>query len=71
LLKSGGILLYVTCSVLQKENSQQLQHFLASHADARLVPLNAVWGHEQQAGRQILPGEDGMDGFFYACIHKA
>jgi len=71
LLKSGGMLLYVTCSVLQQENSQQIQRFLATHADARLAPISAAWGHKQPAGRQILPGEDGMDGFFYACIHKA
>ena len=71
LLKPGGMLLYATCSVLQQENSQQIQHFLATHADARLAPIDAAWGHEQQAGRQILPGEEGMDGFFYACIHKA
>ena len=71
LLKTGGMLLYVTCSVLQKENSQQIQRFLATHTDAHLVPINATWGHDVQAGRQVLPGEDGMDGFFYACIHKA
>jgi 16S rRNA (cytosine967-C5)-methyltransferase len=71
LLKSGGMLLYATCSVLQQENSQQIQRFLATHADARLASLNTACGHEQPAGRQILPGEDGMDGFFYACIHKA
>jgi 16S rRNA (cytosine967-C5)-methyltransferase len=71
LLKSGGMLLYATCSVLQQENSQQIQRFLATHADASLAPISAAWGHEQPAGRQILPGEDRMDGFFYACIHKA
>lgn len=71
LLKPGGMLLYATCSVLQQENSQQIQRFLATHADARLIPIKADWGHDQKAGRQILPGEDGMDGFFYACIHKA
>ena len=71
LLKSGGTLLYATCSVLQQENSQQIQRFLATCSDARLVPINATWGRDQQAGRQILPGEEGMDGFFYACIHKA
>jgi 16S rRNA (cytosine967-C5)-methyltransferase len=71
LLKSGGMLLYATCSVLQQENSQQIQRFLATQADARLVTISAAWGHELQAGRQILPGEDGMDGFFYACILKA
>ena len=71
LLKPGGMLLYATCSVLQQENSQQIQRLLATQADARLVPISAPWGHEQQAGRQILPGEDEMDGFFYACIQKA
>jgi 16S rRNA (cytosine967-C5)-methyltransferase len=71
LLKPGGMLLYATCSVLQQENSQQIQRLLATQADARLVPISAIWGHEQQAGRQILPGEDEMDGFFYACIQKA
>ena len=71
LLKPGGMLLYATCSVLQQENTQQLQHFLAKHADAHLRPIEANWGREQVAGRQILPGEDGMDGFFYACIYKA
>ena len=71
LLKPGGMLVYATCSVLQQENSQQIQQFLATQADARLMPIKADWGHDQKAGRQILPGEDGMDGFFYACIHKA
>ncbi|NNF95983.1 MAG: 16S rRNA (cytosine(967)-C(5))-methyltransferase RsmB [Halobacteria archaeon] len=71
LLKPGGMLLYATCSVLQQENSQQIQRFLATQADARLTPIKTDWGHDQKAGRQILPGEDGMDGFFYACIHKA
>ena len=71
LLKPGGMLLYATCSVLPQENSQQLQRFLATQADARLSPLKTDWGREQAAGRQILPGEDGMDGFFYACIYKA
>ena len=71
LLKPRGMLLYATCSVLQQENSQQIQRFLAKHANARLTPIKADWGHDQKTGRQILPGEDGMDGFFYACIHKA
>ena len=71
LLKPGGMLLYATCSVLPQENSQQLERFLATQTDARLKPIRADWGHEQHAGRQIFPGEDGMDGFFYACIYKA
>ena len=70
LLKSGGMLLYATCSVLAEENTLQIQHFLQQHADAELQPINSDWGHRQIAGTQVLPGEDGMDGFFYALIQK-
>jgi len=71
LLKPGGILLYVTCSILKQENTQQLEHFLTTQADASLSPLPQSWGHTMPAGRQILPAEDGMDGFFYARLIKA
>jgi 16S rRNA (cytosine967-C5)-methyltransferase len=38
----------------------------------RLVPIEGgVWGPDTGAGRQILPSEDGRDGFFYALLHKA
>ena len=70
LLKSGGMLLYATCSVLAEENTLQIQNFLQSHADAVLQPINSDWGHQQAAGKQILPGENGMDGFFYALMQK-
>lgn len=76
LLKSGGMLLYATCSVLAEENSLQIQHFLEQHTDAVLQPMNTSWGQQQIAGKQILPGdgghegEKGMDGFFYALIQK-
>ena len=76
LLKSGGMLLYATCSVLAEENTLQIQHFLQQHTDAELQPINSDWGQQQVAGKQILPGESGkngkhgMDGFFYALIQK-
>ena len=31
----------------------------------------AGWGVDAEPGRQILPGETGMDGFYYACLHKS
>ena len=76
LLKSGGMLLYATCSVLAEENTLQIQHFLQQNDNAELQPINSDWGQQQIAGTQILPGEggnngeDGMDGFFYALIQK-
>ena len=66
----GGKLLYATCSVLPEENEQCIDAFLGGHRDAHLVPIEAAWGRDTGAGRQILPGEDGMDGFFYALLEK-
>ncbi len=70
LLAPGGRLLYVTCSVLDTENSKQIHRFLRAHDDAREVGLDMDWGHTCEHGRQILPGEHGMDGFYYACLSK-
>jgi 16S rRNA (cytosine967-C5)-methyltransferase len=70
LLAPRGKLLYVTCSVFQRENATQLAAFLATHADAEALPLTVGWGIAAGAGRQILTGEDGMDGFYYACVQK-
>jgi 16S rRNA (cytosine967-C5)-methyltransferase len=70
LLESGGMLLYATCSVLPQENERQIRQFIASNQDSLLLPIAAQWGTNQPAGRQILPGQHGMDGFYYACIQK-
>lgn len=70
LLKPGGMLLYATCSVIKAENSMQTSHFVASHPDAEPMEINAPWGQTLGTGRQILPGEQEMDGFFYASLSK-
>ncbi|MDX1252727.1 MAG: 16S rRNA (cytosine(967)-C(5))-methyltransferase RsmB [Gammaproteobacteria bacterium] len=70
LLRPGGMLLYATCSILPQENEQQMTRFLATHADAVERVIDATWGRPVSAGRQILPGEDDMDGFFYSCVQK-
>ena len=71
LLAPRGKLLYVTCSVFQRENARQLEGFLAGHADAEALPLAADWGQVTGPGRQVLTGEGGMDGFYYACLQKS
>lgn len=70
LLKVGGKLLYATCSVLPRENHQQIQFFLRQHTDAEEDLIDADWGVQQPAGRQILPGDDDMDGFYFVRIEK-
>jgi 16S rRNA (cytosine967-C5)-methyltransferase len=66
LLKSGGTLLYATCSVLPQENDLQIEDFLATTSDAELLPIDK----SHTLGWQILPSEAGMDGFYYAKIIK-
>lgn len=70
LLAPGGHLLYATCSILLRENQQQIDAFLARTPNARALPLDDRYGHVAGAGRQRLPGEDGMDGFFYARLQR-
>lgn len=65
-LKPGGTLVYATCSITPQENALQVKDFLARTADAQLQGSDP-----QQPGRQILPGEEDMDGFYYAVIRKS
>ncbi len=69
LLKRGGRLVYATCSILAAENARQIETFLMRHADARAVRPDLGW-RVSGAGMQNLPGESGMDGFFYAVVEK-
>ncbi|GAB4300757.1 MAG: 16S rRNA (cytosine(967)-C(5))-methyltransferase RsmB [Thiohalomonadaceae bacterium] len=71
LLAPGGILVYATCSILTAENAGQVTAFLRDEAQAQELPITASWGRAVAAGRQILPGENGMDGFYYAVLRKA
>ncbi len=59
-LAPGGVLLYATCSIFKDENERQIGHFLQRNPQASL--LDQVL--------QILPGDRGMDGFFYAAMAK-
>ncbi|EJN6961500.1 16S rRNA (cytosine(967)-C(5))-methyltransferase RsmB [Photobacterium damselae] len=65
-LKSGGTLVYATCSITPQENRDQVSAFLARTTDATLVGSEAT-----NPGRQILPSEENMDGFYYAVLQKA
>jgi len=71
LLQPGGRLVYATCSVLPAETSAVIETFCATQDDAYSEPIAVDWGRVAGRGRQILPGSEGMDGFFYACLCKS
>ncbi len=70
LLAPGGKLVYATCSLFAVENRQQVEDFLNEHEDAEYLSIPRDWGHKMSPGWQILPGEQAMDGFYYACLAK-
>ncbi len=70
LLKPDGLLLYATCSIFPEENVEIISEFLTTHTDAKELKIEASWGVAQKFGRQILPGMDNMDGFYYARLVK-
>lgn len=70
-LRPGGRLVYATCSLLRSENADQLDAFRARHHDAEVDAVGDAWGIVAGAGRQRLPGDQDMDGFFYAALRKA
>jgi 16S rRNA (cytosine967-C5)-methyltransferase len=73
LLRPGGRLLYVTCSVLPEENAQVIGKFLAAEPAAREATLqesmSGIPAERLAHGWQLLPGGTaGGDGFYYACL---
>ncbi|GKX50644.1 16S rRNA (cytosine(967)-C(5))-methyltransferase RsmB [Budvicia aquatica] len=66
-LKSGGTMVYATCSILPEENKYQIDDFVSSHSDAQVVKI----GRSDSQYQQNLPSPEGGDGFFYAKLIKA
>jgi 16S rRNA (cytosine967-C5)-methyltransferase len=78
LVKPGGRLTYVTCSLLREENEAQAEDFLESHADFALYPMARAWA-ETIGGRspggddylRLTPARHHTDGFFVAQFERA
>jgi 16S rRNA (cytosine967-C5)-methyltransferase len=76
LLAPGGRLVYVTCTVTRSENHDVIAAFLARTPSAEIVAADGWqgwpgFGEADEFGRQILPGEAGADGFYYAALTKS
>ncbi len=68
-VKPGGVFVYSTCSILPEENAMQVESFLSDHPDFELsvLPAGIPEAFREKTGKyglQLLPGAEGMDGFF-------
>lgn len=69
-LKPGGCLVYATCSIFLEENARLLSDFLDKNSNAEEEKITTSWGIPLAVGKQILPGQQDMDGFYYGCLRK-
>lgn len=58
-LKSGGVIIYSTCTLNKKENEQIVDRFLNDNTDFSLVE-----------SKTVFPTKNGGDGFFYSILKK-
>ncbi|MFC3174192.1 RsmB/NOP family class I SAM-dependent RNA methyltransferase [Novosphingobium bradum] len=70
LVRPGGRLAYVVCSLLDAEGADQIAAFLGAHPGWRAVPLALGAGQVHGAGLRLTPGADGTDGFFVARLER-
>lgn len=70
LLKPGGMMLYITCSVLHNENLHNIKTFLDNTTDAQELTLEHPDAVACQHGIQFLPKNSLGDGFYYCMLQK-
>ena len=81
LVKPGGRLVYVTCSVLPEENRDQVTAFLERHPEYSVQPYAESWaayiGGTPPASADgssdtllLTPATHGTDGFFIAILER-
>lgn len=77
-VKSGGRIVYITCSVFADENRSRIEEFLHSHSDFMPVRLRELWQNKIEAVypfdseefAEFNPLTTGTDGFFLAVLQK-
>ncbi|MFT8664995.1 RsmB/NOP family class I SAM-dependent RNA methyltransferase [Acetobacter orientalis] len=74
LVKPGGRLVYATCSILNAENSDQVEAFLKRNAAFKLVPSDSTELPESLKNTSMFaltPFKNGTDGFFAAVLERS
>ncbi len=80
-VKPGGHLIYITCSILAEENTDQVSWFLAGHPAFKIIPTAEQWARTiggaapasadgSQETLVLTPRRHDVDGFFVAVMQK-
>lgn len=71
LVKAGGTIAYATCSVLRRENHDQIEKFLANNENFDLVDISKTYPDlTTEKTLQLTPAKHNCDGFFIALLRK-
>lgn len=81
LVKSGGRVVYITCSILPEENDEAVSAFITRHPGFKPVPVAEVLARAEMEklaplvrntthGLQMTPLKTGTDGFYVAVLRK-
>jgi 16S rRNA (cytosine967-C5)-methyltransferase len=70
LVKPGGTLTYVVCSLLPGEGEARMESFLKRHGGFAALPFQLPGMAVPAARRALTPRRDGCDGFFIACAQR-
>ncbi len=68
LVKPGGRISYITCSLLDEEGRDRVQSFLAEHPGWTAIENGVTIGRPRGSGTRLTPFHDGTDGFFVASL---
>ncbi|MDZ7280642.1 RsmB/NOP family class I SAM-dependent RNA methyltransferase [Sphingomonas sanguinis] len=68
LVKPGGRLVYIVCSLLDAEGTDQVAAFLSRHSGWSAEPVDPAIGVPHGFGQRLDPATHGTDGFFVACL---
>lgn len=70
-VRTGGRLIYATCSLSSRENAEVIAAFLAEQKDFQPVPFARTFGaRPDKTGITFLPSLHNTDGFFVASLRR-